>query len=1115
MKNFGYLLLLAVMLLFTACPGEIIDPDDPIDDVAALLRQKIEKVVPSDVLKMIKEMGMPINEGVTPPNIEGKYLADDQTMKKSNIQDDNPVGTKYEEEVLTISGQNNTNFSVTLRSETDSYTQTHHMIISGNGDRFTLYAPFKITLDDNSTANAVLLYSGRIKEGDLYELHYGLFMIDKPYSGLGQIMYEADGVAKKAGGTTEPEIITATGGTATGTFKGNDLIMKFSSNLQLSISAAMNPDAPHEEITIVERKENEMFNLGNNIILDFSKMQSAYSVKVEATIEKGLDAEEDIDCSLFTTDKQTVEEAKGIIYKKVDFTYNKATGKLALSFQANAPFNATKSGDTSKGRYNYLSIALTPNYNYVTENITMKAPYVEQMDQTCWAACAMMFVRSYTNLDPGLSNGLLTLVKRIGHATLDQGWGTNFLTYWDYDSGSIVDAITEMIGGGVKISCSSFRKPKNAATEMTKLLKKRHPIVLNHGEHVLYVIGYKREENAGPVSFLVHDPQGVGGDIYKWIDWEQYIKKIGFKEAWFRGDALYILYADRPMLDNPVLQTMATPACNTNNVMCPAGADLSFTMSAYGNGRQVFPKYNLDEKDGIYWEKLGYDEQNKANDTIYSPTKLNVSMRVYNADDKAVSMLLNMDISGGGIYKSYLAEFNCPAKGVYMVKGDNFNSSGEAFDPSLSPFFEKSGNREITINIALRNVWGQGYIDELVYEGLIVKSKAVDEPAEFKAFRLILKDIYTSVTGKPWSDELVWLQKNTYNQWGYDIYHKDQSTFLIRVNYENNGTPYFTIQMNNYADYTKDLKVTNHKLPGDWTWHLYSADIQSKVVKIENDQLSWFRGGENLNEVTISSATLCTIEIDKRKNQTNKDLKLDLKQTPIRLVELSGVSKTTINSARHLDRLGFEYCEKGTVILPGDCSIDIIDIHANNFTVVGINDTIGGVNLYDVTNQPQGKISLTGLNCERVSSSLNIYEFDIADFTSEKLKIQMNFNDTKVKKISIKNAPNLTSLSILGGAALEDLIVTGTPPMDTASLTECYKLGGPFSQWPQFLQEMYNNGKSLRFAFKWRYSYVRQYGGSSPYEFTDNGYGFYFDSSEPETVDMNKYITAGRYPPGY
>ena len=288
MKNFGYLLLLAVMLLFIACPGEIIDPDDPIDDVAALLRQKIEKVVPSDVLKMIKEMGMPINEGITPPNIEGKYLADDQTMKKSNIQDDNPVGTKYEEEVLTISGQNNTNFSVTLRSETDSYTQTHYMVISGNGDRFTLYAPFKITLDDNSTENAVLLYSGRIKEGDLYELHYGLFMIDKPYSGLGQIMYEADGVAKKTGGTTEPEIITATGGTATGTFKGNDLIMKFSSNLQLSISAAMNPDAPHEEITIVERKENEMFNLGNNIILDFSKMQSAYSVIMKRSIEKSL-----------------------------------------------------------------------------------------------------------------------------------------------------------------------------------------------------------------------------------------------------------------------------------------------------------------------------------------------------------------------------------------------------------------------------------------------------------------------------------------------------------------------------------------------------------------------------------------------------------------------------------------------------------------------------------------------------------------------------------------------------------------------------------------------------------------------------------------------------------
>ena len=105
--------------------------------------------VSPDLMKAIKGLGMPIHDGTNPPNIEGKYLADDQTMKKTNLEEDDPPGTKYEDEVLTISGQNNDNFTVTLKSETASYSQTFSMVISGNGDRFTLYAPIDIPIDDN------------------------------------------------------------------------------------------------------------------------------------------------------------------------------------------------------------------------------------------------------------------------------------------------------------------------------------------------------------------------------------------------------------------------------------------------------------------------------------------------------------------------------------------------------------------------------------------------------------------------------------------------------------------------------------------------------------------------------------------------------------------------------------------------------------------------------------------------------------------------------------------------------------------------------------------------------------------------------------------------------
>jgi Leucine-rich repeat (LRR) protein len=713
MKKLSYLLMAASLLLLIACPGEFSDPKK------SILDKQLKSVLSSEMMKTIKEMGMPIHYGTNPPNIEGTYLADDQTLKMSNIRNDTPPGTKFMDEVLTISDQDNDKFTATLKLETESYSNTYSMVISGKDDKFTLYASTKIYFDDNTSINGVVLYSGRIEEGEIYDLHNGMFITDEEYFGMGEIYYEADGVAERIGGNTSGEPIVVTGETVTVNYKGKDLVMKFPSNLQISIKASKNKGAPKEEISITEAKEMEMFNLGKHVILDFSKTKSAYTVDVETVVDKGLNAEEDIDCSLFTTDRQSAVATNGRIYKKVDFKYDKETGKLTLSFKANEPFSPTKSGS---GRYSHLAVTITPGYNFETESITMKAPYLEQVGSTCWAACAMMFIRSYRDLDPKQDNSLFRFVKDIGHTTLDQGWNTNFITFWSDDTGSIIDAIEEKIDGNVKISSSSFRRTKSAAIEMVKLLKKRHPVILNYGTHVLFVIGYKKGANAGATSFLVHDPQGVSGDMYKWIVWDDYLKKVNFNEAWFRGDAIYIIYADKPMLDNPILQTIAIPAADNENQMCPTGADLTFTMQAYGKSRKVFPKYDPKESTGIGWGKIGYDEKNVGNDTIYSPTQLKVAMRVYNADDKPVSMLLDMDL-GGGAFKHYVAEFTPPANSFYTVKGDDFKDvSRKQFDPTLSDFFKVPGNKELRMEFALKNVWGDGSIEEFDYYGLVVKS---------------------------------------------------------------------------------------------------------------------------------------------------------------------------------------------------------------------------------------------------------------------------------------------------------------------------------------------------------------------------------------------------------
>ena len=215
MKKFSYILLAVSLLLLTACLGDIVDSKE------ALLNKKLKSIISPEMMKIIRGEGMPVHYGTNPPNIEGTYLADDQTMKKSSFEDDDSPGTKYEDEVLTISEQDNEQFTATLKLETGSYSDTYSVVISGKEDKFTLYASTEILFDDNTGVNAVLLYSGRIQEGELYDLHSGLFITDKSYNGLGHIYYEADGVAKKLSGGES--LLSTTIGANGGKLKSNTI----------------------------------------------------------------------------------------------------------------------------------------------------------------------------------------------------------------------------------------------------------------------------------------------------------------------------------------------------------------------------------------------------------------------------------------------------------------------------------------------------------------------------------------------------------------------------------------------------------------------------------------------------------------------------------------------------------------------------------------------------------------------------------------------------------------------------------------------------------------------------------------------------------------------------
>lgn len=206
-------------LSFTACDGK--DPEeDPAQEKQLLLQKRIDAVIPADAMKAIKAMGMPIYEGIDPPDIEGKYLSDALEQQKTNLEDDDPPGTKWEDQLFSVLSQDNENFTATLKHEAGSMSGTYPMIISGSGNRFTLYGVMNLPLDDGETLKMGIVYSGKLEDGGIADLYFALVSVEQSVAGLGWVIKEADGMAKRSHGSMPEEpadskIIGSAGGKIT------------------------------------------------------------------------------------------------------------------------------------------------------------------------------------------------------------------------------------------------------------------------------------------------------------------------------------------------------------------------------------------------------------------------------------------------------------------------------------------------------------------------------------------------------------------------------------------------------------------------------------------------------------------------------------------------------------------------------------------------------------------------------------------------------------------------------------------------------------------------------------------------------------------------------------
>jgi hypothetical protein len=165
---FGLMMILSVLtLVLTSCKKE----DDE-------LSKDIQNFVSDEVLDQIMDMGMVINKGIDPPDMEGEYLASPYELIGTTVADDYSLGTIFADYYFRLYDQDNADLTIKL----DYYNGGEEGsglggFIAGNGKKFSVFIEVE---SEYSGYEATLLHviSGTMGNDGIEDFYFTNYMLD-------------------------------------------------------------------------------------------------------------------------------------------------------------------------------------------------------------------------------------------------------------------------------------------------------------------------------------------------------------------------------------------------------------------------------------------------------------------------------------------------------------------------------------------------------------------------------------------------------------------------------------------------------------------------------------------------------------------------------------------------------------------------------------------------------------------------------------------------------------------------------------------------------------------------------------------------------------------------
>lgn len=164
------------------------------------LTKDIENLIPPKIMEAIEDLGIEINEGRNPPNIEGTFYISTLQLVKSTT---GGGIAKQWDKYVTFSKQNNTTLTInadyTMTDEHDNgpfNSEGPGSFIVGQGKKFTVVVD-GTRKQGGYTAKTVEIFSGELSDTGIINYHWAVMMIENNGNPLGSWIQNGTGYTKR------------------------------------------------------------------------------------------------------------------------------------------------------------------------------------------------------------------------------------------------------------------------------------------------------------------------------------------------------------------------------------------------------------------------------------------------------------------------------------------------------------------------------------------------------------------------------------------------------------------------------------------------------------------------------------------------------------------------------------------------------------------------------------------------------------------------------------------------------------------------------------------------------------------------------------------------------